>query len=71
MKAKSLIIWAIICALLTLALAWISSSNQFDFKLPWAIVSAPSILFVVVILLPYAVREDKKKKEEAEKKDDK
>jgi len=63
MKPKVLIICAIIFAVLTIALAWIGSSERFDTTIPWFITSAPSVFFFLFILLPYAIKEEKNKKD--------
>ena len=67
MKAKTLIIIAIIVAVITIALGWISSSEIFGINLPWIVTSAPYLIFFLFILLPYAAREGKRRKDKGDK----
>jgi len=67
MKAKTLIIIAIIVAVITIALGWISSSEIFGINLPWIVTSSPYLFFFLFILLPYVAREGKRRKDKDDK----
>ncbi|MCL2772387.1 MAG: hypothetical protein FWD71_03470 [Oscillospiraceae bacterium] len=50
MKAKAIIIISIIIGLITIALAWLSSSESIGIELPFYIWAAPSVLWCCVFL---------------------
>jgi len=60
-----LIIWAVIFALALVILTL--AGNFFAIEIPSWIISTTNTLFVVCVIIPYAVKEDKRRK--AEKKD--
>jgi len=58
LKKSTLIILAIIAGLLTIGLSWISGSERFALELPWIITIAPSIIFMVIFIIPFATKQD-------------
>jgi len=62
MNKKTLIILAVIAGLLTIGLSWISGSEGFALELPWIITISPSIIFMVIFIIPFAAKKDDEKK---------
>jgi len=54
MNDRTLTILATIFTTLTVVLSGMSANDRVALELPWVITAAPSIFFVVAILIPYA-----------------